>query len=630
MINLNILIEMKLSRIRLKFYCRASRVILLAIAICCFRVNAGSAQSDYFDPERDVPVEILASATGINPGGRLDLAVVYRVPENYHITARQIGLFFVKFDSVSGLAFGEPRYPAGKIWEGDEVYSGDVVVKVTVTAATTLEAGSRTIKALAGYQVCAETGSQQCFFPVEKELTLDIAVLPAGVTPNPLNEDIFGVSETSVQPSPQVINEGLVGNLESALEKGSLLALLLIFVGGILTSFTPCVYPIIPITVSYIGSRAEGKKLRGFVLSVFFVLGLSLMYSALGVIAALTGGVFGGLTQHPAVYAVMIAIFLAMGASMMGAFDLQLPASWQGKLQSGQRRGLIGAVLMGMAAGLIATPCVGPVLVALLSWVAKTGSVVVGFGLLFTFSLGLGLLFIVIGTFAGVVTALPQAGGWMEGVKHFFGWLLWGTAVYFASIIIPDKYTLFLWGAFLSLLGIYVGAFRPALESVNWTWVLRKWFGILSLVAGVFLFLFGLSQMVGWQMPAGQSSDQVAEAAPQWIVDDVEGAFARAAMEGKPLIVDFYADWCVACVELDHKTYNRPEVLTRSEKFVNLKMDFTTQTDWTREMAEKYQVLGMPTVIFFNPQGVEVERFVGFKNAAEVSAIMDRVLASLN
>jgi thiol:disulfide interchange protein DsbD len=586
-----------------------------------------AGQAWAFDPGSDVEVELAASATGIAQGDSIKIAAILRVPPDYHITSLETGLFYVRFDSIPGLTFGEPQFPDGKAWQGDEVYDGDVVVITTVTATPEIEPGDVTLTASVSYQICAETGNQQCFFPVEKNLSLTIAVLPPGAEPQPSNDDIFGEVEL---PKTMVAggDSDLASSLESALARGSFVALLLVFVGGILTSLTPCVYPIIPITVSYIGSRAGGNKFRGFFLSIFFVLGLAIMYSTLGVIAAATGGVFGGITQHPAIYGVMILIFIAMGASMMGAFDLQLPASWQGKLQSGERKGVTGAVLMGMAAGLIAAPCVGPILVALLSWVAQTGSVVVGFGLLFTFSMGMGLLFIVIGTFAGVVTALPQAGGWMEGIKHFFGWLLWGTAVYFSKFLLPGSYNIIVWGAFISLLGVYAGAFRPAPEAAEWKWIFRKWFGILAIVAGIFLFLFGLTQLAGWQMPAGSTAAVSEQTAPEWIVNDIDEAFAKAAAEDKPVMMDFYADWCVACVELDHKTYNQPEVLLRSEKFVNLKLDFTEQTDGTKAITRRYDVKGMPTVIFFDSQGTELERFVGFKPAGGVIDIMDRVLAA--
>jgi thiol:disulfide interchange protein DsbD len=608
---------------------KSLRFSLIAVLATIVWAQAGAQN---FDSERDVALEMLSSASGIPAGGSMDVAVVLTVPRDYHITSLETGLFFVDFDTSTGLAFSDPLFPSGVEHEGDEVYQGVVVVRSVASAPEDALEGPLEIKAVVGYQVCVETGTRQCYFPVERDVSLSTTILPEGVSPTPMHTDVFsatsqGVTDATGEVRATSSGDGLAGSVASALEQGSLLALLLVFIGGILTSFTPCVYPIIPITVSYIGARAEGKKLRGFILSLFFVLGLALMYSTLGVIAALSGGVFGGLTQHPVVYGVLIAVFLAMGASMMGAFDLQLPASWQGKLQSGQRKGVVGAIFMGLAAGLIAAPCVGPVLVALLSWVAQTGSVIVGFGLLFTFSLGMGLLFVVIGTFAGAITALPQAGGWMDGVKHFFGWLLWGTAVYFASLIIPDTYMLLILGAFLSLLGIFIGAFRTAVEDLNWKWILRKWFGILAVTAGIFFFLFGLTQLVGWQPSAATGTASAVQNEPDWILNDVEGAFDKAAFEGKPLMMDFYADWCVACVELDHKTYNQPEVLSRAEKFVNLKMDFTSQDEWSRRMTEQYGVLGMPTVIFFDSEGHELQRFVGFKNARAVSEIMDAVLS---
>ncbi|TKJ40263.1 hypothetical protein CEE37_08020 [candidate division LCP-89 bacterium B3_LCP] len=606
-------------------------LVIVGLILTIGLMTLVQAEAQTLDPQKDVSVEMLASATGITQGETIEIAVIFKVPNDYHITSLETGLFYVDFQPVDGLEFGEPLFPPAVDFQGDDVFQGEVIVRTSVTATDNVNPGSILINASAGYQVCVETGSQQCFFPVEKELTIDTEILPKGTAPQLINEDIFSTDEAAFEeissPESTPRSEGLAGSVESALARGSLLALFLVFLGGILTSFTPCIYPIIPITVSFIGAHAGGSKLQGFFLSLFFVLGLGIMYSSLGVIAALSGGVFGGLTQHPAVYGFMIIIFLVMGASMMGAFDIQLPASWQGKLQSGKRKGVVGAILMGMAAGLIAAPCVGPVLVALLSWVARTGSVIIGFGLLFTFSMGLGMLFIVIGTFAGAVSSLPQSGGWMDGVKHFFGWLLWGTAVYFASVIIPQSYFHLILGAFFCLLGIYLGAFRPTDGTSGWNWMLRKWIGILAMIVGIFFFIFGLTQVAGWHLPSAPSNVETVQSEPDWIINDVDGAFTKAEAQGKPMMMDFYADWCVACVELDHKTYNQPEVLALSRQFINLKMDFTTQNEWTRKMTADYRVMGMPTVIFFSPQGDELERFVGYKNSVGVAAIMERVIS---
>jgi thioredoxin:protein disulfide reductase len=594
------------------------------------------AQTQQFDSEKDVPVEFLASANGVGQGASMDIAVRFKVPSGYHISSLETGLVYVEFDSLSGLAVAPAQFPKGYDYKGNTVYGGEIIVRSTITAASNASTGSRELKAKIGYQICVEVGTEQCFLPVEKVLTLAFNILPAGTSPTPSHSDVFQnqssnrkvEAKSDIKPAPS--STGFAGAVEGALQRGSWLALFLVFIGGILSSFTPCVYPIIPITISYIGGRAQGKRLRGFVLSLFFTLGLALMYSSLGVIAAMTGGVFGGLTQHPAVYITLIIIFIAMGASMMGAFDLQLPASWQGKLQSGKKSGVGGAIAMGMVSGLIAAPCVGPILVALLTWVAKSGSILIGFGILFTYSVGMGMLFIVIGTFAGAMASLPKAGGWMDGVKHFFGWLLWGTAIYFAGVMIPGSWKILLWGVYLSLLGTYVGAFLAASEDHEWKWIMRKWFGILSITTGLFLFVLGLSQIFGLQIASGGGSASVEtkESAPAWIVNDPEGVFAKAASDDKPVMMDFYADWCVACVELDKNTYNQSEVLTRAEKFLCLKMDFTRQNDWSKQMTQKYQVKGMPTVIFFTPKGEEIERFTGFKEPKGVAEIMDRALAA--
>ncbi|MCX6639287.1 MAG: protein-disulfide reductase DsbD [bacterium] len=615
---------------------RSTLIVILLLGIgLCVSIPPAAAQAVNFDPEKGVPVDFFTAADGVPQGGSLELAIRFKVLKDFHITSLETGLFYVEFDTIPGLTFSMAQFPQGRDYKGNIVFGGDVIVRSTVTAASDVTPGAYTLKANIGYQVCIETGAEQCFLPVDKSLTQTINVLASGQKAEPKNQDIFQkqvpADKAAITPpsEPSSSSGGFAGSVENALKRGSWLALFLVFIGGILSSFTPCVYPIIPITISYIGGRAEGKRMRGFVLSLFFVLGLALMYSSLGVIAALSGGVFGGLTQHPAVYVVLIAIFLVMGASMMGAFDLQLPASWQGKLQSGKRKGAGGAIAMGMVSGLIAAPCVGPILVALLTWVAKSGSILVGFGMLFTYSLGMGVLFIVIGTFAGAMASLPKAGGWMDGVKHFFGWLLWGTAVYFAGVMLPTRWDLLIWGAFLSLLGIYVGAFRPSTEEYEWRWMLKKWVGILAVTTGVFLFIFGLAQIFGLQTPAARGETAATtEATPQWVINDPDGAFAKAAAENRPLMMDFYADWCIACVELDHKTYNRTEVLNRAEKFVCLKMDFTRQNNWSRQMTEKYGVKGMPTVIFFTPQGQELERFVGFKEFSEVAKIMDNTLAA--
>ena len=242
----------------------------------------------------------------------------------------------------------------------------------------------------------------------------------------------------------------------------------------------------IPITISYIGGRAR-SRVQGFFLSLVFVLGIAVMYSVLGVIAAVTGSLFGGIMQSMPVLIGVALVFFAMGASMLGAFDLALPSGLQSKLQGGPRTGVIGAFFMGMITGIVASPCVGPVLVVLLAGVAAIGSIPLGIAFLFTFALGLGLLFLVIGTFAGALASLPQAGGWMDTVKHVFGVMLLAMGIYFLRGVIGPNLTLFASGVFLVFVGVFVGAFHGLGDEPGHGRMARKALGIVMLLVGGFL-----------------------------------------------------------------------------------------------------------------------------------------------
>ena len=418
----------------------------------------------------------------------------------------------------------------------------------------------------------------------------------------------------------------LEGKLERALERRSLLAFLLVFLGGLLTSLTPCVYPMIPITISYIGGQAK-SRLGGFVLSLFFVLGIALMYSALGVVAATTGSLFGSAMQSTPVILVVAGVFVAMGASMLGAFDLTLPSSMQSKLQSGPRTGIIGALFMGMVTGIVASPCVGPVLVVLLAGVAKIGSIGLGFLLLFTFAIGLGVLFLVIGTFAGALAALPQAGGWMDTVKHVFGVILLAMGIFYLRGLLGPAWTLLIAGAFAVFVGTFTGAFHSlADEDPPRSRLFRKGLGIVLVLVGGFALLVGTARLTGVSVPAaggGATASGGAAAHPglRWVMDDGEG-MAQARADGRPVLIDFYADWCAACKELDHKTWVDPSIQAEAERFVAIKLDLTERNAENAAKQASYRVPGLPTVIFYNGAGEEVHRFFGFKGAPEVLEIM--------
>lgn len=218
-------------------------------------------------------------------------------------------------------------------------------------------------------------------------------------------------------------------------EKGLLSALLLVFVAGFLSSLTPCVYPLIPITIGIFGARGASSRLQGLSLSLVYVLGIALTYSVLGVFAALFGTVFGGAMQHPVVIIGLVVLFVVLGLSSAGLFDLRLPGGLQTKLNSVGGAGYLGAFLMGLVAGIIAAPCVGPIVAGILLYVAKQQDVLLGGGMLFVFAWGLGMIFLFLGTFSSLINRLPRAGGWMEGVKVVFGAVFFGMALYYLRYV---------------------------------------------------------------------------------------------------------------------------------------------------------------------------------------------------
>jgi thiol:disulfide interchange protein DsbD len=567
-------------------------------------------------------------------------------------------------------------------WEATrlETYGKDQVLKghTALTFPFRIDAGAAAgpidLTLIFAYQGCVETPSYACYAPEEVELPVRIEVLPAGAAARVANAEVFRAHGVALAPpvaaastpatspdatpttpvqtpavapatppasepaassvAPPAASSGgsLASKLEGALAKRSLLAFLLVFLGGVLTSFTPCVYPMIPITISYIGGRSKHHA-HGFFLSLFFVLGIAIMYSALGLLAASTGSVFGSALQSTAVLVVVAIIFAAMGASMLGAFDLALPAGLQGRMTAGaQRGGVLGAVLMGMVTGLIASPCVGPVLVVLLTFVAKTGSLFLGFWLLFVFACGLGLLFLVLGTFAGALNALPGAGAWMETIKRVFGVILIGMAIFYLRTVIGPSVTRVALGIYLVFVAIFSGALTPLPESPTRGRLFGKSVAVLLLLTGAALFLVWIAGLAGFPargpgaLPGGSAAPGVVAThpGPAWRVND-ETALAEAKAAGRPAMQDFYADWCAACVELDEKTWSDPAVIAEAQRFVALKMDFTRRDAFSKAATTRYAVRGMPTVVFYDSQGNEVTRFAGFHGPQEVLARMRSV-----
>lgn len=402
-------------------------------------------------------------------------------------------------------------------------------------------------------------------------------------------------------------------------QKSYVFILLAVFFAGLLTSFTPCVFPIIPLTISALGAGRElHSHLKGFLLSITYVLGMALTYSALGLFAASTGALFGSLLGHPMVVSGLALIFIIMALSSFGYYEIKAPDFIANKFTNKKTgSGFMGAFLMGILAGVVAGPCVGPILVSILTYVAKQQDLLNGFVLLFTYAFGMGQLFIVIGTFSQVTKKLPRSGSWMEFINFVFGITLLGMAVFIVSPVLEQMWVKLLVAAIFIFSGFQLGVFKFE-KSKNQFEKFKKVFAATLLILGLSFMGNTIYTTITLKPEhhATQKTSNPYKVKWQKYSDEI---LQQAQAENRPVVIDFYADWCAACKELDEKTFSTKEVQDLTKDFFWLKFDATEGSEEFNKLKEKYGIIGLPHVVFIDKNGdwLKDKTLTGFEEKPE-------------
>jgi len=554
-----------------------------------------------------------------------------RLLPGYYLYKSKISVVSLNDDAKAG----QLELPKGKMktdeWLGEqEVYFDEVFGKVAVARATP-EAMELEIEL--SYQGCKVDGI--CYLPVSRVLTVSLPEATA-------TSDLSSISESSKADPNRPVSEQ--GRLAQIITGSSIWAAAgLFFLAGLGLAFTPCVLPMVPILSGIIAGDGDNvSPMRGFTLALSYVMGMAIIYTLAGIAAAALGLQLQATFNQPWILILFAGLFIVLALGMFGAYDLQMPSGLQSRLSGvsgNQKNGtMIGAFVMGALSSLIVTACVAPALIAALTVIAQTGDMLRGGSALFAMSLGMGAPLLAVGAAQGKL--LPKAGGWMVAVKNAFGFMMLGLAVWMLSRILPGAVTMLLWAILIFMAGVFMGGLTTLTTDSSGSQKLGKGFGFLAIIYGVILLLGSLTggsnplqPLASINLGGGATAVEAEHKLPfQRIktVDDLDREIASASAGGKSVLLDFYADWCVSCKEMEAYTFTDAGVQAALSNTVWLQADVTANDELDQALLERFGVFGPPTIIFFGADGEQRYGYevVGYMKAAAFTEHVKHALAN--
>ena len=561
-----------------------------------------SRQPDFLPPDKAFSLDVKAT-------DNRTLKADFDVTPSYYLYKSKISF------TVDG---GSTRIAAIDLPQGD-IKNDPNLGKVEVyhrpfSASIALDQVSSPVTLHASYQGCSEKGL--CYPAQEKVFRID---MPSGALATKAPQTMLQQTEDS--------------KIAGMFKQGSFWLIISFFFGaGLLLALTPCVFPMIPILSGIIVGRGHKiTKTHAFILSLSYVLGMAITYAIAGVAAGLSGDLISNALQTPWVLGSFAGIFVLLSFSMFGFYELQLPSAWQSRLSdtSNHLHGghLSGVFAMGALSAVIVGPCVAAPLAGALLYIGQTHDAILGGVALFALALGMGAPLLLIGTSAGAL--LPKAGAWMDGVKRFFGVLLLALAIWIVQPLLPMGLQMLLWGILLVLSSIYLYALDALPHNAKGGHKLMKGIGLLGLLLGVAYLIGALSGARDLLHPLGAISK--AEAAPTTmftrIKDLAELDRKLAAANGKIVMLDFYADWCISCKEMERFTFSDPTVKARLKSAILLQADVTANSPEDKELLKKFGLYGPPGIMFFDAHGHEMTdfRLVGIQDTAQFTNTLQQV-----